>query len=49
MPNRDMLAIARNLARIYRDVLEEPLPPALEHLLARLENGAAGPSAADMG
>jgi hypothetical protein len=31
------LAVARNLVRIYRDVLEEPIPMALVTLLARLE------------
>jgi hypothetical protein len=31
------LAVARNLARIYADVLKEPLPPVLAELLNRLE------------
>ncbi len=31
------LAVARNLARIYADVLREPLPPVLTELLNRLE------------
>ncbi len=31
------LAVARNLARIYADVLREPLPPVLAELLNRLE------------
>jgi hypothetical protein len=31
------LAVARNLARIYADVLKEPLPPILAELLNRLE------------
>ncbi len=31
------LAVARNLARIYADVLREPLPPVLAELLHRLE------------
>jgi hypothetical protein len=31
------LAIARNLARLYADVLHEPLPCDLERLIARLE------------
>ena len=31
------LAIARNLVRIYADVLKEPLPPVLTELLNRLE------------
>ena len=31
------LAVARNLARIYADVLKEPLPPVLAELLSRLE------------
>jgi hypothetical protein len=32
------LAIARNLARIYTQVLEEPLPPDLADLLEALES-----------
>ncbi len=31
------LAVARSLARIYADVLREPLPPVLVELLNRLE------------
>lgn len=31
------LAIVRNLARIYEDVLREPLPGSLKNLLERLE------------
>ncbi len=31
------IAIAQNLVRIYREVLEEPVPPHLLDLLARLE------------
>ena len=31
------VVIARNLVRIYRDVLEEPAPPPLLDLLRRLE------------
>jgi hypothetical protein len=31
------LAIARNLARIYEDVLREPLPGSLRNLLDKLE------------
>ena len=31
------LAILRNLARIYEDVLREPLPGSLKNLLERLE------------
>ena len=34
---RDSLMIARNLARLYSDVLEEPLPPDLARLIGRLE------------
>jgi hypothetical protein len=37
MNNEIRLAIARNLARIYRNVLEEPLPPELANLLQHLE------------
>ena len=33
------LGIARNLARLYAEVLEEPLPPELQRLIARLEAG----------
>lgn len=31
------LAITRNLARIYADVLQEPLPRSLQNLLQKLE------------
>ncbi len=31
------IAIAQNLVRIYREVLEEPVPSHLLDLLARLE------------
>jgi hypothetical protein len=31
------LAIARNLRRLYEDVLHEPLPCDLQRLIARLE------------
>ncbi len=34
------LAIARNLLRIYREVLEEPAPADLLELLQRLQQGA---------
>ena len=34
------LAIARNLARLYADVLHEPLPCDLERLLARLQEAS---------
>jgi hypothetical protein len=34
---RDSLLIAQNLARLYSDVLEEPLPPDLARLIGRLE------------
>jgi Anti-sigma factor NepR len=33
----ESLMIARNLARLYADVLEEPLPPDLARLIGRLE------------
>lgn len=32
----ESLLIAQNLARIYADVLAEPLPPDLQRLIARL-------------
>jgi hypothetical protein len=35
------LALVHNLMRIYREVLEEPVPGALLALLARLETEAA--------
>lgn len=35
------LALVHNLMRIYREVLEEPVPAALVALLARLETEAA--------
>ena len=37
MSHDTRLGIARNLARLYREVLEEPLPPELAALLRRLE------------
>lgn len=37
------LAIARNLARLYHDVLHEPLPCDLQRLLDRLKENASGP------
>ncbi len=33
------LAIAQNLVRIYREVLEQPVPDHLLELVARLEAG----------
>ena len=36
------LAIARNLARLYEDVLQEPLPCDLQRLIARLEGRSSG-------
>ncbi len=36
---RDRLAVARNLARIYADVLEERLPKDLQSLLEKWERG----------
>ena len=36
------LGVARNLARVYAEVLEEPLPAELRRLIARLER--SGPS-----
>ena len=41
----ESLMIARNLVRIYEDVLAEPLPRELQHLIARLQermNGREG-------
>lgn len=36
--NRQLrLAIARHLARIYENVLREPLPKSLQHVLEKLE------------
>jgi len=34
------LAIALNLARLYEEVLQEPLPPELRRLVTRLEVAA---------
>jgi Anti-sigma factor NepR len=34
---RESLSIAQNLARLYADVLEEPLPADLARLIGRLE------------
>jgi len=34
------LGIARNLARVYAEVLDEPLPAELRRLIARLEASA---------
>ncbi len=36
--NAHRLAVARELARIYRDVLDEPLPAELHHLIVALES-----------
>jgi hypothetical protein len=36
------LAIARNLARLYQDVLQEPLPWDLQRLIERLKDTASG-------
>ena len=36
------LAIARNLARLYQDVLQEPLPCDLQRLIERLKETASG-------
>ncbi len=36
---RVRLAVARNLARIYADVLEERLPKGLQYLLEKWERG----------
>ena len=33
-----LLAIARRLARIYRDVLDEPVPAKLHRLIVALES-----------
>lgn len=51
MPNRafgsgspeigESLRIAQNLARLYAEVLEEPLPADLEHLIGRLHERMA--------
>jgi hypothetical protein len=39
--NAHRLAVARELARIYSEVLQEPVPAELEHLIRGLEGGAA--------
>jgi hypothetical protein len=36
--NAFRLAIARDLARIYADVLHDPLPPSLVRLIERMES-----------
>ena len=36
------LAIAQNLARLYEDVLHQPLPCDLQRLIARLQETASG-------
>jgi hypothetical protein len=36
------LAIARNLVRLYEDVLQEPLPCDLRRLIAQLEERSSG-------
>ena len=36
---RSRLEMSKNLARIYADVLEEPLPSALQRLLEKLDLG----------
>ena len=36
--NRQLrLAIARHLARVYENVLREPLPKSLQHMLEKLD------------
>ncbi len=42
VPSR--LAVARNLARIYTEVLEAPLPEALRYLLHKWEASDTGQS-----
>ena len=37
------LAVARDLARIYADVLNDPMPPDLARLIERLEIRATSP------
>jgi hypothetical protein len=37
MSKHTRLAIAQNLVRIYREVLEQPVPPHLLDLISRLE------------
>jgi hypothetical protein len=39
MRENTRLVIARNLVRIYRQVLEEPVPPQLLNLVRRLDGG----------
>ena len=39
--NAHRLAVARDLARIYSDVLQEPVPAELAHLIKGLEKGDA--------
>jgi len=38
------LAVARELERIYADVLRDPLPPDLLRLIQRLESRATHPA-----
>ena len=38
--NRFRLAVAKDLARIYADVLHDPIPPDLQKLLRRLETNS---------
>jgi hypothetical protein len=38
MNDHSRLALALNLVRIYRDVLEEPVPTPLAELLKRLQD-----------
>ena len=37
------LAVARDLARVYADVLNDPMPPDLLRLIERLERQASKP------
>ncbi len=41
------LAIALNLARLYEEVLQEPLPPELRRLVTRLEVAAGSHQSAE--
>ncbi len=36
--NHIRLAIARDLARIYNDVLDDPLPSPLQHLISKFSS-----------
>jgi len=44
LDRRSKLEMSKNLARMYGDVLEEPLPPGLQRLIDKLDLGRSSPA-----